>query len=121
MTMQASITEKRNSVLAALQQYVEGIRAIYQDSLRAVILYGSYARGDFRPDSDVDIMILVDADDESIQQNMRAVSYMTYDFNDAHDLDVAPIVKNISHFKEWEDVYPFYHAVKTEGVSVYAA
>ena len=28
--------------------------------VRQIILYGSYARGDFRPDSDVDIMILVE-------------------------------------------------------------
>ena len=32
-------------------------------NIHKIILYGSYARGDFRPDSDVDIMILLDMSD----------------------------------------------------------
>ena len=41
-----------------IQQYIEEIKKIYGVHLRSIILYGSYARGDFRPDSDIDIMIL---------------------------------------------------------------
>ena len=43
-----------------LKKYVEDVHKIYGDKLRTIILYGSYARGDFGPDSDIDIMILVD-------------------------------------------------------------
>ncbi|RGO25156.1 HEPN domain-containing protein [Dorea sp. OM02-2LB] len=42
-----------------IKQYVEAVKKIYGSHVRQIILYGSYARGDFRPDSDVDIMILV--------------------------------------------------------------
>ena len=44
-------------------QYIEEIKKIYGSHVRQIILYGSYARGDFRPDSDIDIMILVDMSD----------------------------------------------------------
>ncbi len=40
-----------------LKKYVADVHKIYGESLKTVILYGSYARGDFRPDSDIDIMI----------------------------------------------------------------
>lgn len=40
-----------------LKQYIEEIGKIYGEHLKSVILYGSYARGDFRPESDIDIMI----------------------------------------------------------------
>ena len=40
-----------------LKKYVEDVHKIYGEKLRTVILYGSYARGDFRTDSDIDIMI----------------------------------------------------------------
>ena len=46
-----------------IDQYISEIKAIYGSHLQKVILYGSYARGDFRPDSDVDIMILLDMSD----------------------------------------------------------
>ncbi|MCM1201703.1 MAG: nucleotidyltransferase domain-containing protein [Bacteroides fragilis] len=36
-----------------LNQYVNKIKDIYGQHLKAVILYGSYARGDYREDSDI--------------------------------------------------------------------
>ena len=39
-----------------IKQYVEEVKKIYGSHVRQIILYGSYARGDFRPDSDVDII-----------------------------------------------------------------
>ena len=46
-----------------IEQYVEAVKKIYGSHVRQIILYGSYARGDFQSDSDVDIMILVDMSD----------------------------------------------------------
>ena len=43
-----------------IQEYVKEIRNIYGVHLKQIILYGSYARGDFRKDSDIDLMLLVD-------------------------------------------------------------
>lgn len=39
-----------------VMQYVELLSKIYGDHLKTVILYGSYARGDYTEDSDIDIM-----------------------------------------------------------------
>lgn len=40
-----------------VKQYVELLSKIYGDHLKTVILYGSYARGDYTEDSDIDIML----------------------------------------------------------------
>ena len=45
------------SVKALLQKYQKRISAITGRWLKEIILYGSYARGDFRKDSDIDIML----------------------------------------------------------------
>lgn len=104
-----------------MEKYVEEIRKIYGSHLRKVILYGSYARGDFHPDSDIDIMILLDITDLDLKEYGTKLSYMTFDFNLDHDLDIKPIAKNEEHFKKWLDNYPFYANVNKEGVVLYGA
>lgn len=43
-----------------LRELKKGLTAIYGDQLKAVILYGSFARGEGRlPDSDIDVMIVL--------------------------------------------------------------
>jgi len=102
-------------------QYVSIVKEIYGDSLRQVILYGSYARGDYNNDSDIDIMILVDEEDEKINAYRMQLSDKTFDFNFENDIQVMPIVKNINHFQKWLRAYPFYFNVKKEGVNLYVA
>ena len=104
-----------------MEKYVEEIRKIYGSHLRKVILYGSYARGDFHPDSDIDIMILLDITDLDLKKYKIKLSYMTFDFNLDHDLDIKPIAKNEEHFKKWLDNYPFYANINREGVVLYGA
>ena len=74
-----------------MQQYVSNVRAIYGSHLRQIILYGSYARGDYNSDSDVDIMILLDLSDMDIKGYRHQLSDMTFDFNMDHDMDIKPI------------------------------
>ena len=69
-----------------LKKYVEDVHKIYGDKLRTIILYGSYARGDFGPDSDIDIMILVDLSDDEIRRKGHMLSDLTFDYNFDHDL-----------------------------------
>lgn len=46
-----------------LQEMAELLQRVYGERLKAVILYGSVARGTQTEDSDVDIMVLVDGTD----------------------------------------------------------
>ena len=104
-----------------LKKYVEDVREIYGENLRTIILYGSYARGDFKPDSDIDLMILVDLSDDEIKRKGYVLSDLTFDYNFDNNLEIMPIVKNLDHFNKWIRAYPFYNNVKNEGVELYAA
>ena len=86
-----------------------------------MILYGSYARGDYKEDSDIDIMILLDMEDMDIKGFRHDLSAITFDFNLDHDLDIKPIAKSKEHFEKWAEVYPFYTNVEWEGVKLFEA
>lgn len=104
-----------------IKQYVNEIKQIYGTHLRQIILYASYARGNFRPDSDIDIMILLDLSDLELKAYSQKLSYMTYDFNMDYNLDIKPIAKSEAHFNKWIVNYPFYSNIHKERVILYGA
>ena len=55
-----------NEMQNLISEYVAAVKKIYGEHLKQVILYGSYARGDYTKDSDVDIMLLVDLDETEL-------------------------------------------------------
>lgn len=104
-----------------LTQYLAEIQKIYGTHLKSVILYGSYARGDYTEDSDVDIMILVDLTEDEMDAYADQLSEVGFEYNVAHDIWMMPVVKNLHHFKKWVSAYPFYSNVQKEGVTLYEA
>lgn len=109
------------SIQNELQNYVELVKNIYGQHLQKIFLYGSYARGEEREDSDIDIMILVDLDDYAMKEYADKLSDVTFDMNLDYDLMIMPIVKNGEHFNKWIPFYPFYRNISQEGVMLYAA
>ena len=104
-----------------ISEYVAAIRKIYGTHLKQVILYGSYARGDFNEDSDVDIMLLVDLAEDELCDFSDDLSELGFNFNVDYDVWFMPVVKNIDHFNYWRQAYTFYSNVTEEGVVLYEA
>ena len=82
------------------------------------ILYGSYARGDYKKNSDIDIMILVDAETTEIKKNFNTVCDLAFDFEMNYGVVISPLVKNEKQFLRWSETLPFYKNVKKEGVDI---
>ena len=104
-----------------MDKYIYKLQEIYGSKMKAVILYGSYARGDFTEDSDIDLMILLDISDLDIKGYRHKLSEVTYNFNMDNGTDIKPIAKSERHFNKWVMVHPFYQNVQKEGVVLYGA
>lgn len=101
-----------------IDEFVKGSQKILGNRVKKIILYGSYARGDYNEGSDIDIMILTDlADDEMYEYEKKVWDY-AYDleFDNNFDITLSPLIKNIDNFNYWLDTIPFYMNVEKEGV-----
>ena len=100
------------------QSVVNAARLICGDKLREVILYGSYARGDFQEWSDVDIMVLADANDAETWRYEKAFIESLYDLNHHMNLLLSIIVIGYARFENTKNTYPFYMNVDKEGIKL---
>ena len=86
--------------------------------VKRIILYGSYARGDFNKSSDIDIMILTDlSDDEIFEYRVKVWDY-AYDieYDNNFEIMLSPLIRNIDKFNYWLEAKPFYMNVVKEGI-----
>src|ERR1700741_1614289 len=81
-----------------------------------VILYGSYARGEEREDSDIDLLILIDSDKEKITRDEKIkITYPICDIELETETIISPVVYTR---KGWANhrVTPYYENVNKEGI-----
>jgi len=111
--MQEPMTDDINKILRELKsELVE----IYGDQLKAVYLYGSYARGDAHPpDSDIDVMIVLKGEFDYWEASKRS-SELIASLSLENDVVISRTFAS-------ETVYatskmPLYINVRKEGVAV---
>ena len=79
-------------------------------------LYGSYARGDFHPESDIDILITADISPEDISKYRGQIAMITSELSLENDVTVSVTVKPAEQFRRFSEAMPFYKNVKAEGI-----
>lgn len=77
--------------LAIARQLAARLPHVYSDRLRGVYLYGSRARGDHRPDSDVDILIVLDRVEE-YGAELRRSAELASDLSLEHGVTVSRLI-----------------------------
>lgn len=101
------------------QQYIfdlikKSVKAV--DPGATLILYGSYARGDYSKDSDIDLLILLDRDRDKISYDEeKKITDPLYALAFETGIMLSPVVYTT---KGWANhrVTPYYENVNREGV-----
>lgn len=101
-----------------LQIFSQGVKAILGNRLSQIIVYGSYARGDYRENSDIDIMILTTFSDKEIEQVENKIFDLAFELEIEQGVVINPISKNEQNFQYWLGALPFYDNVEKEGVVI---
>ena len=99
---------------AALSELKKILRERY--NVTSVLVYGSKARGDDSPDSDIDVMIVLDDYTPRIE---AAVDEMVYDINLDHDCLISVVIFGRRELEEGPMAEsPLYKRILAEGVPV---
>ena len=101
---------RKLEILSRIKQIVNCI-----EPLATVILFGSFARGDNKKYSDIDILILVDKDKLSYSDEKR-IKYPLYDLEFDTGKVISPVVFSRKDWETRHSITPFYKNIKREGV-----
>lgn len=104
------------NIKSILRKLKKGLTEIYGDQLKAVILFGSYARGDAHPpDSDIDVMVVLKG-----KFNYWEVSKRSSEFIASLCLENDMVIsrKFASDTQYANSGMPLYINVRKEGVAV---
>jgi uncharacterized protein len=97
------------AVKAELQQ-------LYGDRLAKVILYGSYARGDFHEDSDMDFLVVLKDEEIEVGKELRFMSETFYPMLLDYNIYISRHPTSLKRFETSE--FPFYKNVRQEGITL---
>ena len=95
------------------------LKSLFGDKLIKIILFGSYARGDYNQESDIDIFVLVSEHlPDKFHKNILQINV---DLSLKYDVDLSIIIKNEVDFMMNKEIIPLYKNVNQEGLDIYAA
>jgi len=98
-----------------LKQLKSGLKLIYGKQFRKAYLFGSYARGDYDLDSDIDVLVIL-SDFKKYGAELRRTSKLIGDLSLEHETTVSVV---FSREQEWKtDNLPLLLNIRAEGVVV---
>lgn len=101
-----------------LMFFAKNVKAILKENLSKLIVYGSYARGDYHSNSDIDVMILTPLSKEEIEHVENDIYDLAFELELESGIVVNPVIENESHYKYWLGALPFYNNVEKEGIVI---
>ena len=100
-------------------ELIKGLLEIFQGDISMIILYGSVARNEAGPESDIDIAIIMKKDMDEDRKD-RFISWSA-DMDIRYDRVFSIVDIREDNMKKWGNVLPFYRNVQEEGVVLWKA
>ena len=110
----------KNGLNTVVQRLAHIYRSVYGGELVQVILYGSYARGDYSGESDVDIVAIVHGERTVLKKKKKKVWDLSCELELEYGMLISPTVIPYEEFEKYRQDLPYYQNIAQEGVVVVA-
>lgn len=110
----------KNELNIILSSITTAYKKIYGHNLVTVLLYGSYARGDYHQDSDIDIVALVHGERIELQNKLKDIWNISSDLELEYGTIISPTVIPYDEYEKYKNDIPYYQNIQKEGVKLVA-
>lgn len=100
------------------KEIADSYRSVFGDSLVSVLLYGSYARGDYNEYSDVDIAAIVKGERLDLQKKLETVWDKADEIGLEYDVIISPTVIPEDEFNKYLSSSGYYKNIVKEGICI---
>lgn len=101
-----------------IEKYVSELRAVLGEDFHRACLYGSYARGEQRDDSDIDIAIFTDRSASEFYLLINKIAELTFEYNVKYDIMLSPVFQNEQDYQRMLKAVPYFQSIQREGIAV---
>lgn len=98
------------------EETYQAVNGVFGDKLEDVLLYGSYARGDYDEESDIDVMVLVKLTKKELSEYRRKISDISSDLDLRYGVLLSIKLQDVETFQRYADSLPFFQNVVKEGI-----
>ena len=110
----------QNKLNILLKEIAAIYRKVFGDDIVKIVLYGSYARGTFDAESDIDIAAIVKGEREELQRKLREVWVLSSDLELEYETILSPTVIPYEEFEKYRNDIPYYRNIEEEGIRIVA-
>ena len=101
------------------EELVSALREIMGAQISAIVLYGSVARGEEQPGSDIDIALILREPMTKAQREQMISRLVDLEWKYGPVFSVNDIQQSL--FEEWGELLPYYRSIRREGVVLWTA
>lgn len=111
--------KNENEINIITAEIIDETKKLLKEKIYKIVLYGSYARGDFNSESDIDIMIIINCGQGEISLYRKQLSKVASRIGMKNDIEISLLLRDRDTFEQGKKILPFYKNIQKEGVALY--
>ena len=114
-----TVFNSNKAIAGEVRLLIADLKQMFINSLKKVILYGSYARGQQTKESDIDIAIILSKPMSADEKKRFYSCVAAHELNCGVTLSVVDI--DNSSYERWAGILPFYKNIAKDGIILWKA